>query len=84
MSSNLLHGPLIFILHAHLDIVLTLMHYSSLLGPHMGDIDAFKEAVIGCLSGYQGLVGALDDEALITIVYLRSAHLEKATHATYH
>jgi hypothetical protein len=54
----------------------------SLFRPHMGAIDAFKELVTGCWSGYKLLVGPLDDVACFTIINLRSTHLEEATRAT--
>jgi hypothetical protein len=54
MSSHLPHGPLRFFLLAQLDVVLTHVHYYSLLGPHVGAFDAFEEMVmqvVGVVTG---------------------------------
>jgi hypothetical protein len=50
MLSHLPHGPLKFALLAQLDVLLTFMHYYSLLGPPMGAIDAFHETITSCSS----------------------------------
>jgi hypothetical protein len=61
MSPHMPHGPLKFILLYQLDISFTLMHYLSLLGPHMGVINALEELVTNCGGGYRLLFGPCDD-----------------------
>ena len=83
MSPHMPHGPLKFILPYQLDVSFTLMHYLSLLGPHMGVINALEELVTNYGGGYRLLFGPCDDVACFIFIYLRSTHLEEATHAIY-
>jgi len=84
MSSHLPHGPLRVFLLTQLGIVITLVHFYSLLGPYVRDFYTFEETIIGCWSSFKWLGWPLGDVALTTLIFLRNAHIEPTTHDTYH
>jgi hypothetical protein len=84
ISSHLPHGPLRVVLLTQLDIVLTLVHFYSLLGPHVRDFYTFEETIIVCWSSCKWLCWPLGDVALTTLIFLRNAHTKVATGDTYH